>query len=310
MAAEAPACRVCLEPRCRLQATLISEIDGREYRVMRCDACGLVFAFPLPELSLDALQVVYGKRYTDEQRQALAGSSRAEALARAAQAQMDLVEQYVDRGTALTVGAIGSSAQVLQTRGWKLKIVDASGYAAETASSLWGLEVTVSRIEDYECPPASLDLIRLGHVIEHLRDPRLALVKMREMLRPGGVILIETDNAQGLRTRVEVLTRRILGEGVAASVVARFTGKNLRKRYGRLLPPEHLYVFSERNLSKLLISLGFEIVRVIQPAWGDPVWFPLTHREQFGRVERAFLALDRLGARMGAGEVLVILARR
>ena len=128
---------------------------------MRCTACGLVFAFPLPELSLGALQDIYDEHYTEEQRQPLADSRGKEALRVATNRQMDIVERYVQKGRALNVGAMGGAIKVLEERGWELCVVEASEYAADTARRLWGLDVTVSRIEDYSCPPDTFDFIKL-----------------------------------------------------------------------------------------------------------------------------------------------------
>jgi len=304
-----PSCNVCRDSSCRTVTLLESEIDGREYRAIKCDACGLVFAFPIPELSFDSLQTVYGGQYTKEQRQSLANEQGNEALRKATSRQMDIVEKQVQQGTALNIGAMGNSIKVLEERGWKLRIVEVSEFAAETARRLWGFDVTVSRIEDFDCPPDTFDFIKLGHVIEHLRDPRLALNKLRGMLRSGGVILIDTDNARGLKTQIEVGVRKVLGEKIAVYLVKKLMRKNLRKRYGRLTPPEHLYTFSEKSLSKLLDCTGFDVIQVFKPAWGDPTWFPLANRK-FGLIERAFITVDQIGAKFGFGEVVAMLARK
>jgi hypothetical protein len=88
------------------------------------------------------------------------------------------------------------------------------------------------------------------------------------------------------------------------------TKKNLSKRYGRLVPPVHLYTFSERNLRLLLEGAGFEVLEVFKPGWGDPTWFPLVNRQGLSAMERLFLGVDRLGARLGSGDVIAILARK
>jgi hypothetical protein len=103
-----------------------------------------------------------------------------------------------------------------------------------------------------------------------------------------------------------------VGEKRAARLVGKLTGKNLLKRYGRLTPPVHLYTFTPKSLETLLGRCGFRVTELLQPAWGDPVWFPLTseHGNRFGLVEKAFLLVDRLGAFFGHGEVLVVFARK
>jgi SAM-dependent methyltransferase len=303
-------CNVCQSTNTQVVALLQSEIDGKEYSAVKCRQCGLVFAFPIPELSFDALQNVYGEGYTEGQRKISTSDQAIRALRDAVSRQMDIVERHVEKGVALNVGAMSDAIKVLEERGWKLRIVEVSSYAAETARRLWGFDVTVSRIEDFECSPATFDFIKLGHVIEHLADPRLAVQRLATLLKPGGVILIDTDNAYGLKTQIEVTIRRLLGENLSASLVQKLTKKNLRKRYGRLTPPEHLYCFSEKSLTKLLEDAGFEVVRVFKPAWGDPTWFPLTDQSGFSTIEKIFIRLDQIGARFGFGDVIAVLAKK
>ena len=307
---QSPICNVCRNSNTRLLATLLSEVDGREYRAFACNSCGLIFADPIPELSFETLQNIYGAGYTQEQREPDEDPEALRVLRAATNRQMDIVEAHVSKGVALNVGAMSGAAQVLQERGWKLRVVEASQYASETARERWGFEVTVSRLEDYRCAPGTFDFIKLGHVIEHLANPRRTLEGLSEMLRPNGVILVDTDNAGGLRTRLELFVRKLLGERLSVGLVRKLTKKNLRKRYGRLIPPVHLYSFSEPSLVRLLTAVGLEVIHVWKPAWGDQTWFPITDQGGLSAVERAFVKLDQLGALFGSGDVIAVMARK
>jgi 2-polyprenyl-3-methyl-5-hydroxy-6-metoxy-1,4-benzoquinol methylase len=305
-----PICKVCESPNTKVITVLQSEVDGREYKAMKCRSCGVLFAWPVPDLTFDALQSIYGADYTEDMMGLSAGDEALGVHRASINRQMDIVERYVQKGTALNVGAMGGAVKVLEERGWKLRLVDVSRVAAEVARKQWGLDVTISRLEDYDSPADSFDFVRLGHVIEHLADPKLALRRIARLLRRNGVLQIETDNARGLRTQVEFAVRRILGERLSGYLVRVLTRKNLRKRYGRLIPPVHTYSFSPGNLTRLLESAGFEVLVVFKPAWGDPTWFPMTDQSSFSPVERAFIRLDQLGARFGLGDVIALLARR
>jgi len=292
-------CNACQGSECQVRAKLKSEVDGRGYSAIQCENCGLIFAHPLPPSSFELLQDIYDEEYTKGQRVVIIDPKEDEALQLSVHRQMDIVEKYVKKGCVLNVGTMSKSNIVFQERGWKPDFVEVSEYAAKTARELWGLDVTLSRIEDYSCPPDTYDLIKLGHVIEHLFDPRTVVEKLERMLKPGGILLIETDNAQGTMTQLEIGIRRILGDQRAARIVQRVMKKNLLKRYGRLTPPEHVYLFSATNL-----------LEVFKPAWGDLTWFPLPNRDRFGPVERGFILMDQIGAKFGAGDVIVALARK
>ena len=88
------------------------------------------------------------------------------------------------------------------------------------------------------------------------------------------------------------------------------TGKELKKKYGRLIPPVHLNIFSERALRRVLEEAGFEVLEVRKPAWGDRTWFPMETLSHLSLAERSFIRIDQMGALFGRGEVLSILARK
>lgn len=51
----------------------------------------------------------------------------------------------------------------------------------------------------------SVDVVVLAHVIEHLYHPRLALAEAARILKPGGKLIITTDNAQRLDALLRML---------------------------------------------------------------------------------------------------------
>ncbi len=303
-------CPICRSADVRARATLHPDHGDATYEAMSCRACGVVFCSPMPVFSLETIQDVYGSEYIDDQSAMGGTDSSLAALRRGTARQMELVERHVAPGVALNVGATSAAVKVIAERGWTLQLVEASAYSAEKARREWGFDVTTARIEDFECPPGSLDFVKLGHVIEHLPDPGAALRRLATMLRPGGVILVDTDNARGLRSRIEIGVRSALGEDLAAGLVRRLTGKNLRKRYGTLGPPLHLFAFTATSLARVLTDSGFEVLESWVPAIGDPTWFPLTEGLRVSAPERAMLELSRLGGWLGAGDVVAALARR
>jgi SAM-dependent methyltransferase len=304
------ACPVCHGSKLEVRAGLVPDLGTERYRAIACGECGLVFADPMPRLSFGAIQDVYGAHYIDEQSAMSESGASLEIVRRATHRQMEIVERCVRPGVALNVGATSEAIRVLAERGWQLRLVEASAYSAGKARASWGFDVVTARIEDYECAPASLDFVKLGHVIEHLADPVAVLGRIARMLRPGGVVLVDTDNARGLRSRLEISIRALLGEDRSAAIVRKLTGKNLRKRYGTLAPPVHLYAFTRASLRRVLESSGFEVVKMWEPAIGDPTWFPITKSSRLSPAERAMLHISRIGGLVGAGDVVAALAKR
>lgn len=308
--ARSDACAACGGSRLVVKAQLTPDRGSDHFLAVACRDCGLVFADPMPILTFDEIQRVYGAEYIDDQSAMSEAGASLEIVRRATQRQMAIVEKYVRPGVALNVGATNEAIRVLAERGWELRLVEASAYSADKARRNWGLDVTTARIEDFECSPASLDFIKLGHVIEHLADPVGVLSKLARFLRPGGAMLVDTDNAHGMRSRIETTVRAVLGEKLAADMVRRLTGKNLHKRYGTLAPPVHLYAFTNRSLRCVLRTSGLDVVETWKPAIGDATWFPITPATRLSSSERAMMNLCRVGGWFGAGDVVAALALR
>ena len=84
----------------------------------------------------------------------------------------------------------------------------------------------------------SYDLIAAAHVLEHIRDPLEFLDSLREYLRPGGYLYIETPN---LDSHAPAGWRRLVG--------------------GVLHSPDHRVVYGPDGLRRLLDRAGFEALR-------------------------------------------------
>jgi ubiquinone/menaquinone biosynthesis C-methylase UbiE len=69
----------------------------------------------------------------------------------------------------------------------------------DTISRCKKLGINVSRIsvEETELTEASLDLIIMNQVIEHVADPQAVMKKLAKALKPGGFISIETPDRDG-----------------------------------------------------------------------------------------------------------------
>jgi SAM-dependent methyltransferase len=85
--------------------------------------------------------------------------------------------------------------------GWDATGVDFSATAVERARSA-GLDVRHGTIAREDLEAGSFDLIRAGHVIEHVPDPVAFLRRGRDLLAPGGRMHVITPNFGSLSARV------------------------------------------------------------------------------------------------------------
>jgi SAM-dependent methyltransferase len=179
------------------------------------------------------------------------------------------------RPRVLDIGcATGALLEKLRSRGWDATGVEISP-AADYARRERSLEVLDLPLEECAFPPASFHLVLASHLIEHLNDPAGFATEVHRVLAPGGYFLVTTPNIAGLQAR--------LLQGRWRSAIF-----------------DHLYLFSVKTLSRLLLDRGFEVQRV--RTWGGLA---------AGLAPRPLKALaDRAAKRFGFGDVMLIRARR
>ena len=118
-------------------------------------------------------------------------------------------------------------------RGWTPHGVDVSSYATEYARTELGLNAFTGTIDQVELPPESVDLATMLLTIEHIPDPKSALRSVRQLLKPGGILIVATHDVEGVWPRL---------------VGPRWRHYNM---------PEHIYYFSRRTLTQMLSEVGF-----------------------------------------------------
>lgn len=128
----------------------------------------------------------------------------------------------------------GAFLDLAKNAGWDVTGVD-SDLVTILAASKRGLNVVHGGIEALDDITSRFDMITLSHVIEHVHDPRAVLKKAYRVLKPGGLIWLETPNIDSFGHR-------------------RFGG------YWRgIEPPRHLVIFNWDSLEKLLLGEGFNL---------------------------------------------------
>ena len=110
--------------------------------------------------------------------------------------------------------------------------------AAAALCRVRGLDVRVGSLETLGAEATGFRAITLNHVIEHLHAPREALARVFSLLQPGGMLYLDTPNAD-------------------SRGAARF-GRHWRG----LEPPRHLVLFTPASLQALLAQLGFIDIQV------------------------------------------------
>lgn len=122
---------------------------------------------------------------------------------------------------------------------WEKHGIELSTYAAERARQY--AEIFNGPLIDYKASEALFDLAVMHHVIEHIEDPVANILKVRELLNPGGILILGTPDFD--------------------SGCARRFGVN----YRLLHDPTHISLFSNDSMHRFLRDHEFTIARVDYP---------------------------------------------
>jgi SAM-dependent methyltransferase len=248
------------------------------YTVKRCDVCGL--GFVSPRRTEEGLRALYDDDYWRSPSPKTHGyhDYRADQplYLHTFRRRLDYALRDGPRsGRALDVGcAAGFCMAVLRERGFETHGVEVSRQIAAHAIEVLGFDtVHLGGIETAPYAEASFDLITMWDVVEHVPDPRALLTRSRELIAPGGRLVIETQDID--------------------SAFARALGP----RWHHYKHAEHIYHFTPPTIRALLRDAGFEVERLTHRHGGKYVSLHFI-AERAGRVHpalsRALAPLGRL----------------
>jgi 2-polyprenyl-3-methyl-5-hydroxy-6-metoxy-1,4-benzoquinol methylase len=168
--------------------------------------------------------------------------------------RLDLRYRYLPRPTkgsrVLDVGfGDGSFLEYAKAAGWDVAGVDPDARVIENARAR-GLNVRKGEIDTIADQLESFDAITMNHIIEHVHKPVTVLQTAFALLKPGGMLYMETPN-------IESQGHRIFG-----------------RNWRGLEPPRHLVIFSRAALRKALFEAGFHCIRFINSNEGALYTYP------------------------------------
>ncbi|GDY02831.1 SAM-dependent methyltransferase [Planctomycetota bacterium] len=263
-AAEIQTCQLCGDSRSTLKFA-----DG-PFRVLCCDGCGLVYV--TPRLQGMALEAIYDAGYWKSDNPKIRGyadyARAGELYLKTFRRRMRLVNRHVPKpARVLDVGcAAGFFLRVAQRAGHDVFGVELSAAIAKDAVEAIGADkIHIGTLEQatvaLDLQAGSFDLITLWDVIEHIPDPQAILRRVRTLLKPGGQLLLETQNVQSLWARL------------------------LGRRWHHYKHHEHLYHFSPSTIRRLLADCGFTTKELTAAYAGKFVSFAFI-AERAGRLGR------------------------
>jgi 2-polyprenyl-3-methyl-5-hydroxy-6-metoxy-1,4-benzoquinol methylase len=162
------------------------------------------------------------------------------------QNRMRWIERYANHGNRLLdVGcAAGFFLLVAQEKGWQVQGVEPAEYVSDYASNQLGLDVFCGTLQEAAIHPEIFDVVTLWDVLEHTSNPRETLTQVNYVLKPGGLLVLSTQN-------IESWVPKLLG--------VRWL------HYGHHI---HIYHFSPKTITHLLKDTGYQVLKVTKATAG------------------------------------------
>lgn len=148
-----------------------------------------------------------------------------------------LRKQVPARGRVLEIGVRDGSFGSAAAREYEYVGIDRAAAAARAARAR-GLEVYCSTVAGFVNTGPAFDAVTLYHVFENMVDPHDTLAHVKDLLKPGGVLLLSALDTEGVLFPLTERKRAV---------------QNFRS---------HVILYSRSALIELLERSGFEIVNV------------------------------------------------
>jgi 2-polyprenyl-3-methyl-5-hydroxy-6-metoxy-1,4-benzoquinol methylase len=160
-----------------------------------------------------------------------------------------LVRYRPPPGRVLEVGAgPGAYTALLGWAGYDTTAVDLSDWTGALARERFGVAYLVGPIESHELEPVSFDVVIANDVLEHLVDPVGTVGRCAALLKPGGLLVLQTPEYPHPRSFAQLEAEQ-----------------DPFLEHMRLPAHEHLHLFSRGALRRLLERAGFTHVAFEEP---------------------------------------------
>ncbi|MEO6683174.1 MAG: class I SAM-dependent methyltransferase, partial [Ginsengibacter sp.] len=205
---------------------------------MKCNSCGLVYLNPRPKVS--EFKRIYPSTYHafnfSEKEYGIVHKIRSRLEA---QRLLKSFNGLAKNARILDVGCgDGFHLKLLRDYGkksWELEGVDLDERAVANAKNS-GLTVYQGSVETIDLPENSYDGAYIIQTIEHVESPDKVLLGINRLLKPGGILLIVTDNTDSLDF-----------------------GYFKKQYWGGYHFPRHWNLFNKKSIAKLAVKTNFEI---------------------------------------------------
>jgi SAM-dependent methyltransferase len=238
---ETPTCNYCGKSHTSIYLKNVRTWEYKEkFNIVECSSCKLKYLSPRPKIG------IIGKFYSDKgywgrkldtiETRDINHKLERKTLYRNVYKKILRIKS---KGSIYDVGAgIGLFLTYFKELNWKIDGDELSKSAVKYASSNFDISLRNGDFCSLNIPKNKYSVITFNSSLEHLHDPKKALLKANTMLKGGGLVVITVPNIESFGFYI------------------------FKKDWLPLHPPKHLYHFSPKTLKRLLNNCGFKVSSV------------------------------------------------
>jgi SAM-dependent methyltransferase len=227
-------CQICNNNDHSSFMAVKDHLQRNKFHLIECNSCGLVSIHPIP--SDQKLSEYYRKEYYALPEKGIVGYLERKLNEAVFRTDLKHIERHSKRGKLLDIGSgNGYFLKFAKENNWQTLGVemspDASKYAREQK-----LEILNNSIEDVHLPKNEFEVITMFNVLEHMTNLNSILKKVRDSLKPNGLLVIEVPNIESLQKKV------------------------FKNYWCHLDVPRHIFHFKRKSFLRLVGKSGFNVV--------------------------------------------------
>ncbi len=221
-----------------------------DYSIAYCKDCGLEFNPSFPPM--DTEEKSFSKDYyLSIQKDAFAAQMndlRLDPILTFYKHGLAQIEKFANGRTLLDVGAgLGAFMKAAYDAGWGVTGIEISPFGSDFIRQRYGFNICRQDLISFNCPVNSFHAVTFWDSIEHMKLPKENLRRAYDLLKPGGILLLTTDNYNSLLAGL-------------AKIIFILSFKKISYPLKRVYTPYNRTYFNDSSMRKLLKEIGFQIV--------------------------------------------------
>lgn len=207
-------------------------------QVVKCKSCGLMFSWPRTHAVDEDVVAEYDPAFMTElmSRHDPRRSKEEHQVIDYEVTRKRLAERFPKRGKLLEIGSsLGFLSKFFRDDGWDVTGLDPDPMHSWHAREVLKIPVHTCILPDAKFADEQFDAVLMMHVIEHVPDPKDTLREIRRILKPGGVLVMETPRYDSLAFAL------------------------LRHRERSVSCDGHIFFFTTKTLERVSRDAGFDV---------------------------------------------------